>query len=695
MGKGPLWHPITRLRNELLTSAPKAAVVIPCYNAQHTIANTIRSVQDQTISDWELVVIDDGSSDGSAQVVQEIAAQDPRVRLISQENAGVSTARNAGFAATTAPLIGLVDADDLWKPTFLERMMAAFDQDDQLGVAFCRAEILDELGDPTGTTTTFSDTATDVEELLLTNPAGTCSTLMIRRNVLDDVGPFATELRRVEDQHWMLKARLGGWVMRGLDEVLVGYRTSGDGLSANLEGMLEGWEAMIEMLGDQVPADQVRRARAEHYLYLTRRAVRLGRPPAVGLGYLTQAVKTDPKVALNKVASIPGALGRRFGSGEEHVEEEAELEDLEKDVAVEKVSMTPLEDGSPVVSVIVPIYGAEKWIKGTVESVLAQTYTDFELVLIDDGSPDRSIEICEGFDDPRIRIVRQKNRGLPGARNTGIRHAKGQLLAFLDADDLWRSDKLAKHVQHFEERPHVDVGYSASRLIDESDQPIGIVQMPKLRDVTVRDVICRNPIGNGSAPVIRRWVFDAIAFDDDRHGTTESHYFDEDFRYAEDVECWTRIAGTTDAVFEGLADELTDYRVISGSLSSGTDQHYEHWLRHYKKVEEYAPVVAATHGEAARGYQMRFYARRDLQAGSPRTGLRWFKEAFKAHPMMLVEETQKTVLTFAAVVAGNVLPAKIFDRLLAKVMGGGGAANDGSVPGGTGGEMESTQRTAA
>ena len=649
-----------------MTSAPKAAVVIPCYNAQHTIANTIRSVQDQTESSWELVVVDDGSSDDSVAVVEAIAAEDPRVRIISQANAGVSTARNAGFAATTAPLIGLVDADDIWKPAFLEQMMAAFDADDRLGVAFCRAEILDEQGSSTGTTTTFSDTATDVEELLLTNPAGTCSTLMIRRDVIDDVGPFATELRRVEDQHWMLKARLGGWTMLGLDQVLVGYRTSGDGLSANLEGMLEGWEAMIELLGDQIPADQVRRARAEHYLYLTRRAIRLGRPPQVGLGYLGHAVSTDPAVVAKKVAAIPGALFRRLRSEDDewHDGVPSHIEP-----APEGSIMRPLTSDEPKVSVIVPIYGAEKWIKAAVTSVLEQTYTNFELLLIDDGSPDRSIEICEAIDDPRIQIIRQENRGLPGARNTGIRHATGELLAFLDADDIWRSDKLTKHVEHFNAR-NVDVGYSASRLIDELDQPIGIVQMPKLRGVTARDVICRNPIGNGSAPVIKRWVFDAIAFDDDRHGQTEKHYFDEDFRYAEDVECWTRIAGTTDAVFEGLADELVDYRVISGSLSSGTEKHYEYWQRHHAKVVQYAPEVARDHGEAARAYQMRFYARRDLQAGSPRTGVKWFVKSVKAHPGMFQEEPKKTVLTMAALVAGNVLPKKVFDRLVAKVLGG-------------------------
>ena len=87
--------------------------------------------------------------------------------------------------------------------------------------------------------------------------------------------------------------------------------------------MLEGWEAMIGLLGDQIPADQIRRARAEHYLYLTRRAVRLGRPPMVGLRYLSQAVRTDPSVPLKKAAAIPAALLRRFRSGEQDWENEA------------------------------------------------------------------------------------------------------------------------------------------------------------------------------------------------------------------------------------------------------------------------------------------------------------------------------------------------------------------------------------
>ena len=90
----------------------------------------------------------------------------------------------------------------------------------------------------------------------------------------------------------------------------------------------------------------------------------------------------------------------------------------------------------PKVSVIMPVYNVERFVAAAVQSVLAQTFTDFELLVIADLSPDGSIAICQGFDDPRIRIIRHEfNRGLAGARNTGVRNAKGDLLAFLDSDE--------------------------------------------------------------------------------------------------------------------------------------------------------------------------------------------------------------------------------------------------------------------
>lgn len=100
-------------------TSPRFSIVIPAWNVEHWLPETIASVQAQTETDWELIVVDDGSTDGTAAVVQ--AVHDDRVRLISQSNRGVSIARNRGIAESRGTLIAFLDADDLWSPTHLQR----------------------------------------------------------------------------------------------------------------------------------------------------------------------------------------------------------------------------------------------------------------------------------------------------------------------------------------------------------------------------------------------------------------------------------------------------------------------------------------------------------------------------------------------------------------------------------------------
>ena len=102
----------------------------------------------------------------------------------------------------------------------------------------------------------------------------------------------------------------------------------------------------------------------------------------------------------------------------------------------------------PLVSIIVPVYKAERWLHRCVDSILAQTMTDFELLLIDDGSPDKSGEICDEYacKDGRIKVIHQNNKGSVGARNAGLAIAQGKYLAFVDSDDYVREDMLYKMV---------------------------------------------------------------------------------------------------------------------------------------------------------------------------------------------------------------------------------------------------------
>ena len=124
----------------------------------------------------------------------------------------------------------------------------------------------------------------------------------------------------------------------------------------------------------------------------------------------------------------------------------------------------------------------------------------------------------------------------------------------------------------------------------------------------------RNPIGNGSAPVLRRAVFDAIAF---RPASEEDRewYFDETFRQSEDIECWLRIALSTAWRFEGLGQPLTRYRVNAGGLSAALDKQHATWEAAVVKARAINPGFVAQHEHAARAYQLRYLARRALSMG--------------------------------------------------------------------------------
>ena len=160
----------------------------------------------------------------------------------------------------------------------------------------------------------------------------------------------------------------------------------------------------------------------------------------------------------------------------------------------------------PVVSVVVPVFRSERFVADTIRSVLAQTLGDFELIVVDDGSPDRSIAICRTFSDPRIRYEHQANRGLAAARNAGIRSARGRFVAFLDSDDLWAPGKLAHHVAHLESRPEVGVSYGYSMFIDENGERMGSYQVLGKELTGPVDCFVANPIGNGSNAVVRAEV---------------------------------------------------------------------------------------------------------------------------------------------------------------------------------------------
>lgn len=321
----------------------------------------------------------------------------------------------------------------------------------------------------------------------------------------------------------------------------------------------------------------------------------------------------------------------------------------------------------PMVSVVMPVYNVQDYVGFAIDSVLEQTYQNFELVLIDDGSSDASFAICQAISeiDFRVRLLKQNNRGLAGARNTGIRASMGKYIAFLDSDDIWHKDKLAEHVALLEQNVNVGVSFNSSTFIDEKGSQLGLFQIPKSSKPKAKDLLLRNPIGNGSSPVIRKEVLNEIAI---RHDDGSCHYFNESLRQSEDIECWVRIATTTAWDFQGIARPLTFYRVNNKGLSANVQKQFDSWSKACFFMSEYAPKLLNKFGRLAKAYQYRYLARRAVRSGDASNALKLTALSMLANPSILIREPVRTIVTISATFLLLLLPTSSYSLVESKAI---------------------------
>ncbi len=184
----------------------------------------------------------------------------------------------------------------------------------------------------------------------------------------------------------------------------------------------------------------------------------------------------------------------------------------------------------PRVSIIVPAHNAEKTILATLESVQRQTFSDFELIVIDDGSVDRTVDLANTLQDSRLKIFSYQNGGVSVARNRGIQHASGDFISFIDADDLWMPDKLQLQIEVLQKNPEAGVAYSWTTFVDEGGTVL-YTQEPVFHEGNVYpQLLVENFILNGSNVLIRRKFVEAVGD------------FYAPLKYAEDWEFYIRLA---------------------------------------------------------------------------------------------------------------------------------------------------------
>lgn len=291
-----------------ISKSPLVSVIIPAYNAEAFIERTLNSVLAQTYQTLEVLVVDDGSHDRTPTMVQAIAQTDDRVRFIQQTNAGVAAARNLGIQNAQGEFIAPIDADDLWYPDALEKLLARFQVcDSQVGVVYAWTVDIDERDHYTGGFHATTINGNVYKTLICHYFLGNASATLIRKSCLDHIGGYDTQLKAKNAQgceDWDLYLRLAEHYKFGVvPEFLVGYRKVASSMSGDFSKMARSQQLMLQTIQHnhpEIPRFLYRLSRSSFYLYLAHQSDAYGNARAT-LYWLWQGVKIEPITSLGRL----------------------------------------------------------------------------------------------------------------------------------------------------------------------------------------------------------------------------------------------------------------------------------------------------------------------------------------------------------------------------------------------------------
>ncbi|BAM03524.1 glycosyltransferase family 2 protein [Phycisphaera mikurensis] len=462
----------------------RVSAVIPLHQGADTIGETLLSLRAQTAPPWEVIVVDDRSTDGGfAAAAAALAGAPFRVRFLASDAGNAGRARNLGLLAARSDRLLFLDADDVLGPEALAGSNEALDAAPDAGLALCRWRRLEtdpDRGDGAWRTALASCRPRHAGEPLLSawlrgwyHP--TCAMLWDREaclrtggwdpqaSVMDDGDLAMRHLLRTGDAGVAFSTRGLAYYRRpaGGATTLSGRRATPEGLASRLHvfekighrleesGRLGIHRAALltalhnvrldaAAAGDAASADRVarlvRRFRAPAAARLKRRLFPAS-PPAPAAdpnGPPPSAADCRPPRPIP--AAVRGAAPAP--------------------TPAPAPAVTPEELRLPEVSAIIPVFNRPADVVRAIRSVLAQTDVTLELLVVDDASTDGTPEAVEAVDDPRLRLLRQReNGGVAAARNRGLREARGRVVAFLDSDDAWLPGTLRPRLRALDAEP--------------------------------------------------------------------------------------------------------------------------------------------------------------------------------------------------------------------------------------------------
>ena len=381
------------------------SIIVPIYNVENYLRQCLDSIQNQTYKKFECIMINDGSTDSSQQIAEEYLS-DSRFKLINQSNKGLSGARNTGIShiREESTFVAFVDSDDYIYPDFLETLIEHIEDD---------VDIIEGMIDYFHDEIKVDNVCHDFEKQILISKDDKLGKLALNELRVSVFPKLFRKSLFTEDffpEGWIfedlavvpeLVIHSGKWIK--LPKVIYGYRIRPNSITTKKFS-----EEKLDVFKIFGKYDLFFKDESERTKYLVEK-----------IKYL--------HINYHDI---------------EFVLEDNQYKSLYKEEKEKILSQIEEYEKGELISIIVPIYNVENYLRQCLDSIMGQTYQNFECILINDGSPDHSADICREYveKDSRFRYFEKENGGVSSARNLGIEHSKGQYITFIDSDDWVESD---------------------------------------------------------------------------------------------------------------------------------------------------------------------------------------------------------------------------------------------------------------
>jgi len=520
---------------------PLISVVIPCYNQARYLPEAVASVAAQTLTDWEIIIVNDGSPDDTSRVARELMERyaGRRIRLLEKKNGGLARARNAGIRAAAGAYILPLDADDKIKPAMLEKTAALLEGEPGVAVAYT------DVAHFGAAEKTVQAAEFDFKEICANNQLNCCS--LFRREAWELAGGYNPNLVwGYEDWDFWIGCGEQGLVARRIPGPLLQYRVKDSSM-------------------------------------------------------LTEALPRDPALRARIVLNHPALYDAK-----KRLEARAICSD----------SALPAPPGAPKVSVIVPTFNRPERLEETLRSIIGQTMRDLEILVVNDNGLDVEHVIRRCNAEVEIVYLRHRvNQGLAAARNTGLRHASGRYIAFLDDDDIFLPDHLETLVSFLEGSGN-KAAYTDAWCAEEEKAADGNYQIVRRHVAYSDDWDSEGILRQNSVPV--------LCFLHERGLGIATGEFDEQLATHEDWDYWIRLSRLCTPVH--IKKVTCEFRARHDGTSM-TSALQADFLRSTRLIYKKHAAHAAGN-RTTRQRQKRILRKLERQLGRPRKN--WFGARFAA-----------------------------------------------------------------